>query len=72
MDGAFVYKTDALIAKNVKVLFTVADSLHDEIQYSMLMTKAGEKNEAAKEFYAYLTGTKAKAILEKFGFTGKR
>ncbi|WP_417910513.1 molybdate ABC transporter substrate-binding protein [Candidatus Electronema sp. PJ] len=71
VDGAFVYMTDALLAKNVKVLFTVADSLHDEIQYPMLMTKAGEKNAAAKEFYAYLTGAKAKAILEKHGFEVK-
>lgn len=72
VDGAFVYTTDALLTKNAKILFTVADSLHDAIQYPMLMTNSGQKNEAAKEFYVYLTGTEAKAILEKFGFRVKQ
>lgn len=68
VDGAFVYKTDALLAKNAKVLFTVADTLHDKIVYPMVLTTAGAKNAEAKAFYEYLDGAEAKAVLEKYGF----
>ncbi|WP_417912279.1 molybdate ABC transporter substrate-binding protein [Candidatus Electronema sp. TJ] len=67
-DGAFVYKTDALLTKNAKVLFTVDAALHDKITYPMLLTAAGAKNAAAKAFCDYLSGPEAKAVLEKHGF----
>ena len=67
-DGAFVYKTDALLTKNAKTLFTVDAVLHDKITYPMLLTAAGAKNAAAKAFYDYLSGPEAKAVLEKHGF----
>lgn len=68
VDGAFVYKTDALLAKHAKILLTVPEELHEKITYPMVMTMAGAKSEAAKSFYAYLAGDKTKAILEKYGF----
>lgn len=67
-DGAFVYATDALLVKNAKVLFTVADSLHDKIIYPMVLTNAGAKKEEAKAFYGCLNSAEAKAVLEKHGF----
>lgn len=72
VDGAFVYKTDALLAKNAKALFTVDATLHDKITYPMLLTAAGAKNAAAKAFYDYLSGAEAKAVLKKYGFDVKR
>jgi len=68
VDGAFVYATDALLAKNAKTLFTVDAALHEPISYPMLLTTAGAKNAAAKAFFGYLNGAEAKAILEKHGF----
>ncbi|WP_420209259.1 molybdate ABC transporter substrate-binding protein [Candidatus Electronema sp. JC] len=68
VDGAFVYATDALLAKNAKTLFTVGAALHEPITYPMLLTAAGAKNAAAKEFYDYLSGAEAKAALKKHGF----
>uniref|UniRef100_UPI0040576497 molybdate ABC transporter substrate-binding protein n=1 Tax=Candidatus Electronema sp. TaxID=2698783 RepID=UPI0040576497 len=68
VDGAFVYATDALLAKNAKALFTVDATLHDKITYPMLLTAAGAKNAAAKAFYDYLSGAEAKAVLKKHGF----
>ncbi|MCW5207026.1 molybdate ABC transporter substrate-binding protein, partial [Desulfobulbus sp. F5] len=44
VDGAFVYKTDALLTKNAKTLFTVDAALHDKIVYPMVLTTAGAKN----------------------------
>lgn len=68
VDGAFVYKTDALLARKAKVLFTVDATLHEKISYPMLMTAAGEKKAEAKVFYNYLSGPEAKAVLEKHEF----
>lgn len=72
VDGAFVYATDALLAKNAKVLFTVDATLHDKITYPMLLTAAGAKKAEAKSFYDYLGGAEAKAALEKHGFEMER
>ena len=69
VDGAFVYATDALLAKNAKLLFTVDAALHEPITYPMLLTAAGAKNATAKAFYDHLSGAEAKAVLKKYGFT---
>lgn len=68
VDGAFVYKTDALLAKKAKIVLTVAEELHGKISYPMLLTPAGAKKAEAKAFFAYLSGAEAKAVLEKYGF----
>ncbi len=68
VDGAFVYKTDALLARKAVILFTVSDHLHAPIYYPMGLTIAGKKNEAAQAFYEYLRSPAARAILDKFGF----
>jgi len=68
VDGAFVYATDALLAKKAKALFTVDAALHEPITYPMLLTAAGAKKAEAKAFYDYLSGAEAKAALEKHGF----
>lgn len=69
VDGAFVYATDALLAKNAKALFTVDAALHEPITYPMLLTAAGAKNAAAKAFYGYLDSAAVKTVLKKHGFT---
>jgi molybdate transport system substrate-binding protein len=71
VDGAFVYMTDALLAKKAKLLFTVDAALHEPISYPMLLTIAGEKKAEAKAFSEYLSGAEAKAVLKKHGFAVK-
>ncbi|TKB25210.1 molybdate ABC transporter substrate-binding protein [Desulfopila sp. IMCC35006] len=68
VDGAFVYRTDALLATNAIILFTVPDTLYDRVSYPMALTITGAQNALAKEFYAYLTSPEAIAILNKYGF----
>ena len=68
VDGAFVYQTDAMLAKNVKVLFTVPQDLHARVTYPMAMTLAGEKNEEAKQFMQFLQTAEAKGVLKTYGF----
>ena len=68
VDGAFVYKTDALLATHAQILFTVADNLYDRVSYPMGLTVTGAKNELVRSFYDYLRSPEAIAILTKYGF----
>jgi molybdate transport system substrate-binding protein len=71
VDGSFVYRTDALLAKQSKVLFTVPQKLYSRVVFPMALTPAGAKNRAARSFFNYLQSNDAKAILAKFGFALK-
>ncbi|MDD5761236.1 MAG: molybdate ABC transporter substrate-binding protein [bacterium] len=69
VDGAFVFKTDALVAKSARFLFDVPASLHSEIIYPAILTPDGAKNPAAVRFFDFLSSGTAKAILKMRGFT---
>ncbi len=68
VDGAFVYQTDAMLAKEAVVLLVVPDDLYDRVSYPMVITTAGEVKAEAKAFYSYLASPEAQEILKKFGF----
>jgi molybdate transport system substrate-binding protein len=68
VDGAFVYKTDALLAKQAKILFTVPQELYPRVMYPMALTTTGAKNRDAAAFFAFLRSDEAKSVLGKFGF----
>lgn len=72
VDGAFVYGTDALQAKGVKVLFPVPPSLYPPIFYPMALTIRGAANGDAVAFLAYLKGKEAETVLARHGFSGRR
>ncbi|RXK84726.1 molybdate ABC transporter substrate-binding protein [Chlorobaculum sp. 24CR] len=71
VDGSVVYRTDALMAKKARILFTVPATLYPEVVYPVALTVAGAKNADAKSFHAWLKGKEATAILKKYGFTVK-
>jgi len=71
VDGAFVYRTDALQAKQAKILFTVPQELYPRVTYPMGLTITGAKNKDAEAFYKYLRSGDALAVLEKYGFVLK-
>lgn len=69
VDGAFVYKTDALqLAGNSKILFTVPQDLYPRVSYPMALTLSGVKKTEAAAFLAFLKTSEAKAVLMKHGF----
>jgi molybdate transport system substrate-binding protein len=68
VDGAFVYKTDALQAKRAKILFTVPQELYPRVTYPMTLTVTGATSKDAVAFFAYLHGAEAKSVLTKYGF----
>ncbi len=71
VDGAFVYQTDALLARNAEILFTVPDELYERVAYPLGLTVAGVKNEAAQALYEYMLNPEAKTVLQKYGFEVK-
>lgn len=68
-DGAFVYKTDALMATKAVVLFEVPQDLYEKITYPIALTVDGAKNPEAKAFYQFLTGPEGVKVLSKYGFS---
>lgn len=71
VDGSFVYRTDALQARQAKILFTVPQELYPRVVYPMSLTVAGARNRDAALFFAYLHGSEAKAVLARYGFAAR-
>ncbi len=72
VDGAFVYKTDALLARNAQILFVVPEDYHDRVSYPIALTNEGAKNESAKAFYDYINSPEIQAIFAQYGFEPHR
>ncbi|MEW6220715.1 MAG: molybdate ABC transporter substrate-binding protein [Thermodesulfobacteriota bacterium] len=68
VDGAFIYKSDALLAGRAVILFTVPAALHERIDCPAGLTPEGSHNEAARSLLDFLATPAALAILERFGF----
>lgn len=68
VDGAFVYKTDALLAEHAVVLLTVSEALHEPITYPMVLTTSGAGRPEVLAFTDYLRGPEAQAVLRRYGF----
>ena len=68
VDGAFVYRTDALQAKQARILFIVPRELYSRVTYPMGLTVAGAKNGEARAFYRFLQSEEAGSVLRKYGF----
>jgi molybdate transport system substrate-binding protein len=71
VDGAFVYKTDVQMAKNVKILFIVPQDLYPRVTYPVALTLAGSAKADAIAFYKFLQSNEAKKVLAKYGFAVK-
>jgi molybdate transport system substrate-binding protein len=62
-----VYRTDAAVEPNVRIVGTFPDDSHPPIVYPAAAI-ANSKNARAEEFLRYLAGAEAKAVFEKNGF----
>ncbi len=68
VDAGFVYKTDALISKKVKVAIEIPAADGPKISYPVAVTKSSKEPESARKFGEFLAGATARSIFEKFGF----
>ena len=71
-DGAFVYKTDALMATQAVILFETPQDLYAPVTYPIALTVDGAKNAEAKAFYAFLTGPEGVKVFLKYGFSAAK
>jgi molybdate transport system substrate-binding protein len=68
VEAGFVYKTDAMISKKVKVALEISGADAPRISYPVAVLKNSKTPENAKKFADYLAGPKCKTVFEKFGF----
>ncbi|MBE3587619.1 MAG: molybdate ABC transporter substrate-binding protein [Thermoanaerobacteraceae bacterium] len=66
-DAGFVYRSDALMGKNVQVALTVPDNLHKPIVYPAAVLKNAPQKEAAREFLHYLASPAGMKVFTEFG-----
>jgi molybdate transport system substrate-binding protein len=67
-DAGFVYRTDAMTSKKVKVVLTVDPKMHEPITYPEGIVKASKHPKEAKSFYQYLQSKEASAVFVQHGF----
>ncbi|PLX91572.1 MAG: molybdate ABC transporter substrate-binding protein [Desulfuromonas sp.] len=67
--AAFVYKTDALLATQAKIILDVPQSLYPPVQYPMALTLRGARRPEGVAFYAFLQSAAAQEVLARCGFS---
>lgn len=67
-DAGFVYLSDTVGAKGIKVALTTDEDTHSSISYPIAVLKASEKQDKAKAFENFLLSDDGQTILEKYGF----
>lgn len=72
VDAGIVYKTDALISQNVKIVAMAGEQTHDPIIYPLGIIKNSAHPKEAQLFYHYLQSEASMEILEKYGFKRMR
>ncbi|NEW08534.1 molybdate ABC transporter substrate-binding protein [Paenibacillus sp. SYP-B3998] len=68
-EAGFVYKTDALTSKKVKVAFSVDPKTYAAITYPAGIVKATKHAKEAADFYAYLHTKAAQDVFVRYGFS---
>jgi molybdate transport system substrate-binding protein len=67
-DVGFVYRTDALISRKVRIAVLVPLSDGPKITYPVAVVRSTMAPDAAKAFAAFLAGPDAQKVFAKFGF----
>ncbi len=67
--AGFVYQTDAIISKKIKIAVEIPAAEGPEISYPLAVLKSSKDPAAAQKLAEYLAGPKARASFQKFGFS---
>ncbi|MBJ6802336.1 molybdate ABC transporter substrate-binding protein [Geomonas propionica] len=69
VEGAFVYRSDALLGKRARILFTVPRQLYPSIVYPMALTGSAAAKGEASAFFRYLKEPESVSVMKKHGFS---
>ncbi len=68
VDAGLVYRSDALIGKNIKELATAPEDSHKPIVYPMAIIKDTKNQAATEAFVNFLSSQEASQVFTKYGF----
>jgi molybdate transport system substrate-binding protein len=68
VDAGIVYKTDALLSQDVKIVSVAEEGSHTRIVYPLGIIKKSDHLAEASQFYKYLKSDMALSVFEKYGF----
>ena len=68
VDAGFVYKTDAMISKKVKIALEIPVEQTPKISYPIAVIKSSKDSERAKKLADFFASAEARAMFEKMGF----
>lgn len=69
VDAGIVYKTDALISKDVHVALEVAAEAGPKISYPLAVVKHAPHEPEARDFVKFLESPEARIVFQRYGFT---
>ncbi|HEX8463201.1 MAG TPA: molybdate ABC transporter substrate-binding protein [Abditibacterium sp.] len=67
-DAGFVYRTDALSSRAVRVVAVAPAQSHAPVRYPMAVVKEAPNRAGALRFWRYLSSSSAKKVLQRRGF----
>ena len=69
VDAGLVYRTDAMIGKDVKVVTAAPANSYKPVVYPMAIIKSSKNLKDTEDFAAFLSGDEAGRVFQKYGFT---
>jgi molybdate transport system substrate-binding protein len=67
-DAGLVYRTDALVGKNIKIVAVAPAGSHSSIVYPMAVIQNARQPAAARAFATFLSGGQAAQVFQQYGF----
>ena len=68
VDGAFVYRTDAMLAQQAKILLVVPQALYPQVSYPAALLKGAPGKAEVADFFNSLFSPLGQQIFQKYGF----
>jgi len=70
-EAGIVYRTDALLSKDVRIVMKASNSINRQIIYKAGIIQSSPYKEEAMDFLRYLQSTEAEKVFKNFGFSTK-
>ncbi|WP_003543459.1 molybdate ABC transporter substrate-binding protein [Desulfotomaculum nigrificans] len=68
VDAGLVYRSDAIVAKESRIVASAPANSHKPINYPMAILKNTKQQKAVEDFASFLFSTEAAKVFEKYGF----